>query len=302
MDNPCPSWSRYMTDVSKGEYPRKSSVSLLPIIDLNPTDVTCIFCTLKFVEHQAKELEIMTAVIIFDQPLWIKGFEIIEAKSLNIVCMLGGFLLMNFLRSIGAVMKGSSLEEAMEQVYAENSHNLPHIISGKAVSRALRAHFLVESALVNRLMAPLIDRIGTDEEDDEANVEVDQYKEYILEDSEQYGTVLIVDLKAELKSFSKGLDEDVVFDIELYPTIAKLQDFNLYLTTLGRTINLFATTAHINYAKSARLYLQQMLALYHLHHPWVYTQFAEGRLHTIRRNDRYWVGLWGDLIIEQVMI
>ena len=133
MDNLCPSWSGYMTDVSKGKYPRKSTVSLLPIIDLNPTDMTGIFSTLKFVEHQAKELEIMTPVIIFNQPLWIKVFEIIGAKSLNIFCMLGGFhLLMSSSGSIGAVMKGSGLEEAMEQVYAENSH----IISGKAVSRA----------------------------------------------------------------------------------------------------------------------------------------------------------------------
>ena len=140
----------------------------------------------------------------------------------------------------------------------------------------------------------------------------------------------MADLKAELESFSKGLDEDVVFDIELYLTIAKLQDilddykdvlndssrtaklwlqylgyidvvnnfiraertrdFNLYLMALGRTINLFAVTAHINYARSARLCLQQMLDLHHLH-PWIYTQFAEGRIHTIKKSDRYWVGL-----------
>ena len=264
----------------------------------------------------------------------------IKAKSLNIVCMPGGFhLLMSFLGSIGAVMKGSGLEEAMEQVYVENS--VPHIISGKAFSRALRAHFLLESALVNKLMAPLIDRSGTDEKSDEENVEGNQFEEHIIEDTEQYGTVHVKELKAELESFSKGLDEDIPFDIELYPTIAKLQDilddykdilndssrtaklwlqylhyidvvkifiraertgdFNLYLTALGRTINLFAATAHINYAKNARVHLQQVLDLHHSH-PWVYTQFADGRLHTIRRSDRYWAGLWSDLIIEQVMM
>ena len=70
---------------------------------------------------------------------------------------------------------------------------------------------------------------------------------------------------------------------------------------MGRTINLFAATAHINYAKSARLHLQQILDLHHLH-PEVYAQFAEGSLHTIRRSDRCWAELWGDLIIEQVMM
>lgn len=55
-------------------------------------------------------------------------------------------------------------------------------------------------------MAPLIDRSGTNEGDDEANAEVDQYKEYILEDSifEQYLTVNIADLKAEPEYFLKG--------------------------------------------------------------------------------------------------
>ena len=55
----------------------------------------------------------------------IKAFEIIEVKSLNIACVLGGFhLLMSFLESIGAVMKGSGLEEAMEQIYAETQSHM----------------------------------------------------------------------------------------------------------------------------------------------------------------------------------
>ena len=71
MDNPRPSWSGFMTNVSSGEHPGKSTLllSLLPIIDLNPTDMTCVFSTLKFVETQAKELGIVTPIITFDQPL-----------------------------------------------------------------------------------------------------------------------------------------------------------------------------------------------------------------------------------------
>ena len=52
------------TDVSKGECPGKSGVSLLPINDLNPANITCIFFTYTFVEHQIKELEIMTPPVI----------------------------------------------------------------------------------------------------------------------------------------------------------------------------------------------------------------------------------------------
>jgi len=81
-----------------------------------------------------------------------KAVEIIKSKSLKIVCRLGGFhMMMSFIGSIGSVMKGSGLEEALETAYGHNS--VTHMISGKAISRALRGHFLVEAALVNKLIS-----------------------------------------------------------------------------------------------------------------------------------------------------
>ena len=35
--------------------------------------------------------------------------------------------------------------------------------------------------------------------------------------------------------------------------------------------------------------------------PWVHAKFKEGGFHTVRRSERFWAGLWTDLIIEQVM-
>ena len=66
-------------------------------------------------------------------------------------------------------------------------------------------------------------------------------------------------------------------------------------------LNLFATTGHINYAKSSRLYLQLMRELPN-NHPWLYGCFIKQGFHTVRRTDRYWAGLWTDLVIEQVMM
>ena len=37
-------------------------------------------------------------------------------------------------------------------------------------------------------------------------------------------------------------------------------------------------------------------------YPWVYHSFTEHGYHTVRRSDRYWAGLWTDLVIEQVMM
>ena len=61
---------------------------------------------------------------------------IIEEKSMNIVCRLGGFhLLMSFLGSIGTLMNGSGLDEILEQVYATNV--VPHIQPRKHILELL---------------------------------------------------------------------------------------------------------------------------------------------------------------------
>ena len=67
-------------------------------------------------------MNIPTPCVTFDQLLWLKAVEIIQAKPLNIVCRLGGFhTMMSFIGSIGSMMKGSGLEEALETVYGANA-------------------------------------------------------------------------------------------------------------------------------------------------------------------------------------
>ena len=90
-DNPRPNWSGYMQQAIHSEHPKNASITLLPIIDLNPTNYTCIYSTLLFVIDQCKRLNIPTPSITFDQPLWLKATYISVEKSLNIVIHLGGF-------------------------------------------------------------------------------------------------------------------------------------------------------------------------------------------------------------------
>ena len=71
--------------------------------------------------------------------------------------------------------------------------------------------------------------------------------------------------------------------------------FDLHL----QSVAFFAAAGHHNYAKSARLYLQQMMALKDTH-PKVYQDYQEGH-HVFQRSDRYWAGLSQDLVIEQVL-
>ena len=57
----------------------------------------------------------------------------------------------------------------------------------------------------------------------------------------------------------------------------------------------FAASGHNLYAKSARLYVQNMLAL-KITAPRLHDDFMN-ELYTVRRSDRYWAGLSTDLVI-----
>ena len=56
----------------------------------------------------------------------------------SVILRLGGFhILMSFLGSIGHLMAGTGLQELLEVIFAGNT--VSHILSGKAVARAIRA-------------------------------------------------------------------------------------------------------------------------------------------------------------------
>ena len=78
--------------------------------------------------------------------------------------------------------------------------------------------------------------------------------------------------------------------LKIFIRAERIGDWNLHLIAIGKMLNLFAATGHINYAKSSRLYLQLMMQL-PSDYPWLYQCFIEKRYHTIRRSSRFWAGL-----------
>ena len=100
-----------------------------------------------------------TPVITFDQPLWWKAIMIVESQPgsselHSVIVRLGGFHAeMSFLGSIGHLMKGSGIEDLLKVIYESNT--VDHILSGKAVSRAVRGHFIVDASLHSLLAAKI---------------------------------------------------------------------------------------------------------------------------------------------------
>ncbi len=152
-----PAWSGMMQMVHKeGNHPGKSSMLFLPMLDMAPGDTTCLYSTMMYVVEHAARYNV-TPILTFDQPLWLKALTIQESSTADspvrsIVLRPGGFhTQMSYLGAIGQIMSGAGLHELLETLYASSA--VSHILSGKAISRAVRGHFLVVAALHILLIA-----------------------------------------------------------------------------------------------------------------------------------------------------
>ena len=121
LQSPRPAWSGMMQMLHHGEYLGQSSVTFLPMIDLDPNDPSCIYSTLKFVSSQAAKYDV-TPVLTFDQPLYWKALTIIQSQPTDnalkhVVLRLGGFHVeMSFLGNIGNLVAGSVLQEVLSTI------------------------------------------------------------------------------------------------------------------------------------------------------------------------------------------
>ena len=98
----------------------------MPMIDMPPSDHSCILSTMEFVLNQAERYN-QAAILTFDQPLYWKGVEIaMHMKHLEqIILILGQFhTKMSFIGSIGHLMTNSGLESALKLVYADHTGKL----------------------------------------------------------------------------------------------------------------------------------------------------------------------------------
>ena len=258
-----------------------------------------------FIIDQAKKFKVETPCVTFDQPLWLKATGIIKEARLDIFCRLGGFHTMSFLGSIGELMKESGIEDLFAEVYAE--HSVKHMISGMEISRALRAHHLVEIALTSLLINTLIEKELID-----ATVIQSLFTGILESPTKEKNDALInsevlKEISEAISKLKKSLSErsrtaklwisyvDYINVLKQFIVAERASNWSLHIQSTLDMLNLFAATGHINYTKCARFYVQQMQALPSTH-TWLYNCFTNG-LHAVHRSNRHWSGLSSDLVI-----
>ena len=207
-------------------------------------------------------------------------------------------------------MEGSGLEDVFSLVYAE--HTVIHMMSGKALSRSLRAHFLVQSSLVTLMISALADEGAIDpstlksifaramekglDKNELCNLEENDSCVHVRQTICEYIKKISSSRTAKLWL----LYIDYIDIVKEFVLAERTCNWILHLHAAKKMINLFVATDHRNYAKSTRIYVQEMLSLLQTN-PWLHQKSQEGQ-HAVRRSERYWAGLWTDLVIEQTLM
>ena len=132
---------------------RKDCITFLPIIDLDPNNMSCILSTPSFLSNLAHQNN-MPTVVAFDQPLYWKGSRIILESTdeliKQIVLVLGNFhTIFNLLECIGFLMANTGLNNILHEIYGEST--VTQMLSGKAYSRALRGHLILDQVLTSMI-------------------------------------------------------------------------------------------------------------------------------------------------------
>ena len=232
----------------------KDNIVFLPIIDLYPGDMSCIYSTLSFLSTFGEKYK-KPSIITFDQPLYWKANKIVTGSSelhiQKIVLLLGSFhTVMNLLGCAGTLMEGSGLSDILGEIYGENA--VVHMLTGKAYSRALRDHIIIDHAL-SKLLIDKVDDASVGElgniydEVIQGNIEIDEIKtNSLFEDI----SIKIENTKKNLISESRTsrlwIEYQHIDIIKKYIKADRLGMWNLHLEALKESLPIFAAAGHFN--------------------------------------------------------
>lgn len=310
-------WNGFMESAHVSNQYQTSKVLFLPFVNNPPSDYDTIFTVMaESARDNNQHYKLKFVFITLDQQLWIKAREILASIDpendplllLTIRLRLGGFhTLMSHLGSIGYIMDGSGLKEALSTAYASNSVDV--MMNGHAYARAIRGHFLVHLALSNIVFASIefsdiekgkLDALLTSvgREEFESKLKLEDYnflqKKYIdqLDKLKTNGpTAKLMIQYMEMVQIVKD-----------FIRAERTGNFDLHADTYELMIPFFHASGHKNYVKSGHLYLQDLKKLKLEMSSVEYALFADQGYFTVRRSDRCWSGVWTDMIVEQVIM
>ena len=225
----------------------------LPMIDMKPTDMTCVNLTLRFVSEHARRYGV-TPVLTFGQPLWWKTTTILveaaqeDSPLRSVILRLGGFhILMSFLGSMGHLMVGTGLQELLEVIFAGNT--VAHILNGNAVAHAVRGHLLLGSVLHTHLLCNVFETklyLSSDNVHVELDAIADLYDDLVSSKTTMQEVESSVELQAPKYLTAKLWLEymEMVNIMRAFIRSERTGDLSLHLRTLQDMLPYLAASCH----------------------------------------------------------
>lgn len=318
-----PGYNGFMSNIMKDLLCQQSRIICTPFLNYSASDYSTIYSSLLYAKKQAEKLNLPVCFVTFDQPLYEKSLNIIEAKfaELSIVhARLAGFhTLMSLLGCIGYIMSGSGILDVLSVCYAKCS--VVKMLEGHAYARAIRGHNLVYLSLCKLILLEI----------DLSSKETDFLKtfaEHVSECETNFQnlissrpmTVLVNKFLDKMKEIEKrGKTAKLWISYIRMVLIAKsfirsekMGDIKQQLQILAQMLPLFHVAGHFHYAKCTHVYIQKMTELFekmtemsnasNLNDP-LYKHlydFFENGYNTGRRADNsFWSGVFTDMLIEQ---
>ena len=178
-------------------------------------------------------------------------------------------------------MAGTGLQELLEVIFAGNT--VAHILSGKAVARAIHGHLLLDSVLHTLLLCNLFETelsLSSDNVPVELAAIADLYDDLdscktTMQDVES--SVELQALQMNLDMFTEALESkyltaklwleymDMVNIMRAFVRSERTGDWSLHLRTLQDMLPYLAASGHNLYTKSLYVYLKQMIRLENMH-------------------------------------
>lgn len=307
-----PEWKGFMQLVCESVNSDKSCVKPLPFINSPPSDFNTVFTALKYAATDCNQQGLNSCFVTFDQPLYIKAREITSSLSddhlfKTIIVRLGGFhMLMSYMGCIGHTMAGSGLKDVLSTVFAPNS--VEKMLTGRAYSRAVRGHLLVQAALARILL----NGAGVSLQEQESLIKIlsntdELTPRKVRENS--YLTTIQNKLQNELGRVKENGPTAALW-VQYFNMISIMKkfivaehsgDWNSHLFCAQQMIPFFHASGHFQYAKCTHLYVQDMLNLT-TKHPDILQHFVEKGYFSINRSGSPWAAVWSDLVIEQTLM
>jgi hypothetical protein len=177
------------------------------------------------------------------------------------------------------------------------------MLNGHAYSRGVRAHILTNLILAGIILDE-VDLTGKERAETENKLrESERSLILFVKENRTYQS-----LRAKFKTALHNLEGNQscgtnIFTRLIQHNYSSRQSVrvikNLHLYTIDKLLPCFHSVGHYFFTKSVHLYLQDMMALEQRMDPTEFKIFIEQNF-TIRRSDKFWPGLWSDLIADVV--